>query len=220
MRRCGLRAAFTLIELLVVIAIIAILAAILLPALSNAQAQAKRTACLNGIRQVSLGLRVWAIDNRDKYPWQLTLSSGGSLDSADWTDHFRLCSNELSTPKILLCPTDRTRKSGTNWVNLDGLANISFFVGTKADDTKPLSIVCGDSNVTGGGGGLDPQWSVFLGSSIDAAWDKTRHNQNGNLAMADGSVMNLKTAPLRAQISAGLSSGLTNVVFSKPRAVL
>ncbi len=219
MRRTRIRDAFTLIELLVVIAIIAILAGLLLPALSNAQAQAKKTTCLSALRQMSLGFRIWAIDNRDKYPWQLTTANGGSLDSLDWTDHFRMCSNELSTPKILLCPTDKGHKPGTNWVNLDGLANISYFIGTKGEDTKPQSIVGGDSNVTGGGGGLDPQWSIFLGSSIDASWDKTRHRLNGNLALADGSVSNVKTPGLRTQISASLASGLTNVVFSKPRGV-
>ena len=49
--------------------------------------------------------------------------------------------------------------------------------------------------------------------------DKNLHNKNGNLALADGSVLNTKTPVLRAQISANLASGLTNVVFSKPRGV-
>ena len=93
------------------------------------------------------------------------------------------------------------------------------FVGTKADETRPQTMISGDSNVSGGGGGFDPQWSVFLGTSIDAAWDKNLHVRNGNLAMADGSVQNTKTPTLRAAISLALGSGLTNVVFSKPRAV-
>ncbi len=213
------RAAFTLIELLVVIAIIAVLAALLLPALAASKAKARRIACLNNLKQTSLGLRMWAGDNADKYPWRLSSTNGGSSDSPDWTDHFRICSNELATPLILHCPSDVKKKAAASWVKVTGDANVSYFIGLNSTEDQPQNILLGDSNVIGGTGGFDPSWSKFLGSSIDAKWDRTVHFLRGNLALADGSMRVTKTDELRAQISEVLSSGLTNVVFSKPRGI-
>ncbi|HEY1717426.1 MAG TPA: prepilin-type N-terminal cleavage/methylation domain-containing protein [Verrucomicrobiae bacterium] len=64
----NLRRAFTLIELLVVIAIIAILAALLLPALSAAKAKARQSTCLNNLKQVTLGIHLYAGDHDDTLP--------------------------------------------------------------------------------------------------------------------------------------------------------
>jgi prepilin-type N-terminal cleavage/methylation domain-containing protein/prepilin-type processing-associated H-X9-DG protein len=87
---------FTLIELLVVIAIIAILAAMLLPALSSAKEAGRRIACLSNMRQLGLASQMYVDDNRGAYPVRSETNS--------WPNQFYNYYGK--NVKILLCPTD------------------------------------------------------------------------------------------------------------------
>ncbi len=117
----GMRRGFTLIELLVVIAIIAILAAMLLPALASAKARAQRIQCMNGMRQLGVGMNIFTTDNNDSYPpagwangtYQLAWDSwinkyiGGQAAQADLQVGVMFAD---AAPKIELCPADRFPK--------------------------------------------------------------------------------------------------------------
>ena len=214
------RAAFTLIELLVVIAIIAILASLLLPALAKSKQKAKEIECVSLLHQGGLALRLWANDQNGAFPWAVLSADGGSSDSGDWADHFRSCSNELVTPKVLVCPLDKDKTVAESWALLAGFDNVSFFFGTTAKETEPQGLLMGDGHVLGGGGGLDPYWNNGVAGSIDATWDPTIRKQ-GNIALADGSARSATSPQLQEQIAAALQSGsATNVGLSKPRGTL
>src|SRR5260370_23137150 len=78
--------AFTLIELLVVIALIAVLAAMLLPALSRAKARAQRIQCTSQMKQLALGFHLFADDHQDKLP-PSAYSTGPYMYQLSWDDY-------------------------------------------------------------------------------------------------------------------------------------
>src|SRR5262245_25063597 len=87
---------FTLVELLVVIAVIAILAALLFPAISKSKAKARRTTCMNNVRQINLALRMYTDDFSDLSPKTPHTNNFPTLANiVDFTGYKKLIRNQL-----------------------------------------------------------------------------------------------------------------------------
>jgi prepilin-type processing-associated H-X9-DG protein len=187
--------AMSLIELLCVMAIITLLAALLLPALSQGRARARRIQCINQLHEAGVGFISFANDHNGRFPMAVPVSAGGSLELArsgyllqgDFYfsfRHFQAASNELVTPKLIVCPAD-TRLPASSFATLSNW-NLSYFIGVNAEFARPTSILAGDRNLTNDyttAGSM-----VRLGQNRTLRWTDELHRFKGNLLFSDGHV--------------------------------
>jgi type II secretory pathway pseudopilin PulG len=219
--------ALTLIELLVVVCVVAVLTAVLLPALRIRDGRMHKTNCVNNLKQIGLAFRIWEGDNGGKYPMKVSVTNGGAMEvvvNGDVSAIFRAMSNELSTPKTLRCPQDTKRTVATDFAGGLSGANISYFVGLDANDQYPQMILAGDDNLAVNGVRVHPgllnlstnaavEWTENERHGLPQQWSfRNQHFRIGNIGLADGSV--------QTTTAAAFQSALVNTGFATNRFVM
>jgi prepilin-type processing-associated H-X9-DG protein len=200
----------TLVEFLAVIAVVALLAVLFLPHILPRSQTAQRINCTNNLKQMGLAFQTWALDHNDLYPMQVSVTNGGTLELASGNDafvHFAVVSNELATPKLIVCPDEKEnpRNPATTFSPVAGQPNIqpltndafvSYFLGVNANETNSRSFLAGDRHLILDGKPATHGLHPLTGNSL-LSWQKNKgHDNAGNLLLVDGSVQQLSSSKL------------------------
>jgi hypothetical protein len=199
--------ALTLIEVLVVVIVVAVLTILLLPALGPRQHHSGIN-CVNCLKQTGLAFRIWEGDNGDKFPMQVSAAQGGAMElvlTGNVAAVFQVMSNELSTPKVVICPQDTEHSLAADFSTRFSNKNVSYFVGLDATDKYSAAILVGDDNfmirkIAVKSGVLE------LSTNTPIAWTGKRHRFTGNLGLADGAVQTTTDSSLTETIASQYKS--------------
>ncbi len=206
------RSAFTLIELLVVIFTVAIIAALVIPLLTvRVYDEHHGIRCVNNIKQISIGFRLWANDNDDRFPWMVDPKDGGAK-GLGIERQFLVASNEIGAPKVCACPLDSERSAASNWDMFASnvTKHLSYFYSPDAISGQPDMILIGDRNIDGRPKTVSKSEVRTLNRDPYPKWDKTIHQDGGNIGLSDGSVMQANNITLARQFEAEFKSMETN----------
>lgn len=226
---------FTRLELLLVLACLGLLAGLGLPTVANTGQSSDQAWCANNLRLVGRAIHLWGADHQNLTPWRIPLADGGTQRSgkagAAWYE-FSFVSNQMVTPRILVCPSDTKRVATDFSTRADGgFLNagyrnnaLSYWVGLDAGygygrllsfDNSPGHALSGDRNLSVNGLNVGCSTGVNNASSINArpvqsmtsSWTNGIHGRYGNVLLNDGRVLWTSTLSMRETLSTGDDNG-------------
>ena len=184
------------------------------PALSLNRSESERMICFNNLRLIGGAAQTWAGDHNRQFPWRTPQNEGGLHPTAGggsrpgnaWSE-YRFLSNELVTPKILACPSDKGVLRAEEWDAFTSAvfrANaLSYPISLEASGDVPRAWLSADRNFTATAGGgcsaaVNNVNAVPLSGGVaTTAWTNGVHGLFGHVLTVDGTVEYTSTPRLR-----------------------
>jgi hypothetical protein len=191
--------ALTKVELLIIVAVLALLVALILPATRRARINGGPT-CYSNFRQVGLALSLFARDNNNRFPPQVAVNNGGSMEligKGNPALHFQTLSNYVSGYWYAFhCPADHPRQPATKGSALK-VQNVSYFLSMDATPETTNAVLAGDRNLQLAGKPVKSGLFTLL-NGADVGWTGEIHSApsgwlRGNVLFSDAHVENLGT---------------------------